>query len=358
MTVETDTTQSSEHVRPAISVVMCIHNEEEYGPAAIQSVLDQSFADFEFIIIDDASTDSTPQMLRAFAERDQRIRILTNDANLTVPRSANRGMKIARGKYIARMDSDDYSYPWRFEKQISFLESNPEFILVGGGVEYMRADGTVHRKFDRGSNPWEFDWVSLFRAPLAQPAAMFRATAVTEHSLFYDNAYNRAADFEYWQRMLQHGKGCELSGAFIKYRIHDRNISTRFSNKQKDAARRAATKNAIFRFPEIDPAEISSVFQFLYPEDVCEARMLADAMQTIAQMQARYAEREKLAPEQISDINQKTAKLLIHNALDHGLHKRHDTAPDLARLIARYAPDYLVEGVRMLRRGTLDKIAA
>lgn len=358
MTTEIGIAKSSEHDRPAISVVMCIHNEEEYGDAAIQSILDQSFTDFEFIIIDDASTDSTPQMLRRFAARDGRIRILTNDVNLTVPRCANRGMESARGKYIARMDSDDYAYPCRLEKQIEFLESNPEFILVGGGVEYMRADGTIYRKFDRGAKPWEFDWVSIFRAPLAQPAAMFRATAVTEHAQFYDDAYNRAADFEYWQRILRYGKGCELPGAFIKYRIHDRNISTRFSGKQKDAARRAAIKNAILRFPEIDAADISKLFRFLYPESLPDARTLSGAMRTIAQMQALYSAREGLSVDQIGDVNRKTAKLLIHNALSHGLHKRFDTASDVLRLVARYHADYLAEGTRILRRRALEKIAA
>lgn len=342
-------TDEREHA-PKVSVVMAIRNEEEYGPAAIQSILDQTFADFEFIIVDDASTDSTPQMLRAFAARDPRIKILTNQNNLTVPRSANRGLEIARGEYIARMDSDDYSYPHRIQEQVEFLDANPEYIIVGGGIEYIDSQNNVFRTFDRGSSWWEFEWVSFFRAPLAQPCAMFRTDVVTKHRMLYDNKFDRAADFEYWQRVLKFGYGKELPGVFVKYRWHDRNISNVFSSKQRDSAKKAGNENARIRFTKIDVDDVENLYNFLYPTAHTTDAKLAMAVRTIEKMQSEYAQEKNLTPDQTRDIRRKTAKLLIKNALDRGLHRNLKTISSFLKLITRYFPDYFSETFAIARR--------
>ena len=342
--------------RPKVSVVMAIRNEEEYGPAAIRSILDQSFTDFEFIIIDDASTDSTPQMLQSFARQDDRIQILTNEQNLTVPRSANLGLKIARGEYIARMDADDYSYPHRFADQVAFLDANPDHIIVGGGIEHIDADGKVLRTFDRGSDWWEFEWVSFFRPPLAQPSAMFRTDAVRKHRLYYDNEFDRAADFEYWQRILQFGKGCELPGIFIQYRLHNRNVSIVFSDKQHDSARRAGKKNAKLRFPDIPPEQIDTLFGFLHATRA-EFR-LKQAIHTVERMQSAFVTRNSLSTEQNRDLQRKTAKLFLNTVLQHRYYKNPGLAPTVLALIARYFPDYCAETITFANRRMRRAIAA
>lgn len=342
--------------RPKVSVIMAIRDEEKYGPIAIQSILDQTFTDFEFIIIDDASTDSTPQMLRDFAKRDKRIHVLTNEENLSVPHSANRGLELARGEYIARMDSDDYSYPHRFADQVTFLDANPDYIIVGGGLEYIDVNGAVFRRYDRGSKWWEFEWVSVFRPPLAQPCAMFRTEAVTKHNLFYDNEFDRAEDFEYWQRILRYGKGRELPGAYIQYRFHDRNVSRVYSEEQRDSARRAGKKNAALQFPEIPAEDINAVFNFLYSAGVDPT--LRQTLNTIERMQSAYAGRNNLSAKQHHDVQHKTAKLLINTALRNGLHKNFATVPDVIALIARYFPDYCAEAVAIANRRVQRAIAA
>src|ERR1051326_97584 len=110
---------------PPISVVMAVYNSEQTAPESIDSILQQTFSDFEFIIVDDGSTDATGEILRGYAELDKRIQVYTQQRSGLIA-SLNRHCRLARGRYIARMDADDISLPDRFEKQFRFLEAHPE----------------------------------------------------------------------------------------------------------------------------------------------------------------------------------------------------------------------------------------
>ena len=110
---------------PMISVIMSTYNRENYLPAAMESILNQTYTDFEFIIIDDASTDNTAKLLQEYQEKDSRIVVISNPQNLGYNKNLTTGFKLAKGKYLARMDDDDISLPTRFEKQVDFLEKTP-----------------------------------------------------------------------------------------------------------------------------------------------------------------------------------------------------------------------------------------
>ncbi len=335
---------------PCVSVVMAVHNGEKYGAAAIQSILDQSFTDFEFIIIDDASTDSTPHLLRNFSERDGRIRILTNSENLSVPRSLNRGLDTARGAYIARMDADDISLPHRLSEQVRFLEANRDFCLVGGGAQYIDACGRATNRFEAGARFWEFEWVSLFRPPLIHSSAMYRAEVVIEKCERYDHDFNRAADFEFWHRVLRHGRGCELPGVFIQYRVHNGNVSTKHAKKQREVANRASQINARKHFPQIEEGDRKLVFDFLRADVSLHPSQLKNVIATIEEMQSVFAGRHGLSPAQINDIRRKTAKLLIKAVIDRGFLHRPSGVTAALDLIARYFPEYAGDTINLLRR--------
>ncbi len=117
---------------PAISVIMPTYNRAELLPRAINSILWQTYKDFEFIIVDDGSTDDTARLLKEYADKDKRIRILRNEKNKGIAYSRQRGLDAARGKYIAVMDSDDWSVPERLQKQIDFMDKNPEIDACTG----------------------------------------------------------------------------------------------------------------------------------------------------------------------------------------------------------------------------------
>ena len=113
---------------PALTVLMPVYNTEKYLKEAVDSILQQSFPDFEFLIIDDSSTDSSAEIIAAY--RDPRIRVLKNEKNMGMSATLNKGIEMCRTELIARMDADDISYPERLEKQFRFFESNPECALL------------------------------------------------------------------------------------------------------------------------------------------------------------------------------------------------------------------------------------
>ncbi|RJQ27180.1 glycosyltransferase family 2 protein [Candidatus Parcubacteria bacterium] len=127
-----------------VSVLMSVHNAQAYLCDAVDSILNQTFNDFEFIIIDDGSTDHTLKLIQAYANKDFRIKIHKNQENYGLTRSLNLGLKLCEGKYIARMDADDFSDPSRLQKQVNYLDQNPEISLVSVGRWYIAPNGLIY----------------------------------------------------------------------------------------------------------------------------------------------------------------------------------------------------------------------
>jgi len=211
---------------PLISVVMPAYNVERYIAVAIRSILNQTFKDFELVIIDDGSTDSTPQIISKCKEIDQRIVALQNDKNLKLGRTLNKGIKAAKGKYIARMDADDISLPDRFGKQVKFMEENPEVGILGGTMVVMGKDGRViseRRYYTRDAEIRK----NIFKfSPFCHPAVIIRKT-VLEKSGLYDPCYNPVEDYELYFRIGFHAKFANLEDSLLRYRIAAGSMTTR-----------------------------------------------------------------------------------------------------------------------------------
>jgi glycosyltransferase involved in cell wall biosynthesis len=185
-----------------VSVVMAVYNEAEYISTAIESILRQTFEDFEFLIIDDGSSDKTPEIIKHYAERDGRIRHLVNETNKGLPTSLNRGIEAANGEYIARMDADDRSLPERFERQVEFLETNSDVHVVGCNVRVIGVNGEYFgdREFPQdGRDP---DTLQQEGPQVAHPSVMMRRTSVRAVD-GYRTAFKYAQDLDLWIRMAR-----------------------------------------------------------------------------------------------------------------------------------------------------------
>ena len=136
---------------PRITVLMSVYNGEKYLKEAIDSVLSQTFKDFEVLIINDGSIDKTSKILKTY--KDPRIRIINNKKNIGLTKSLNKGLKLARGEYIARMDDDDVSKPNRLEKQFEFMEKNSKYAVVGSFIEIIDSKGNLSNKVERPIKP-------------------------------------------------------------------------------------------------------------------------------------------------------------------------------------------------------------
>jgi glycosyltransferase involved in cell wall biosynthesis len=214
---------------PAISVVMPLYNTERHLPAALDSVLEQSFTDFEIIAVDDGSKDGTLGILRQYAANDPRIRVITRP-NTGIVGALNDGLGAARGEFIARMDGDDLCLPDRFAKQVDYLRNHADCVLVGSQALLIDPEGApicphTQTRFTHE----EIDHDHLNRGwPVIHPAVMMRRSAV-EKIGGYREEYKWLEDLDLFLRLAEIGRLANLPDALLKYRLHFQSVChTRF----------------------------------------------------------------------------------------------------------------------------------
>lgn len=210
-----------------ISVVMPVYNEEKYLKETIDSILNQTYTDFEFIIVNDGSTDRTDEIILSY--KDKRIVYLKNETNLQIVKTLNKGIKCAKGKYIARMDADDISLPERFEKQTAFMESNPEIGVCGTWVQIFGDNKiTRTRKYPTASN--EIKMALMFYSPIVHPSVFIRKSLFDKYA--YTEDYEKAEDYYLWYQVKNNFNFANLPQVLLKHRLHGEQTSTLFSNPQ------------------------------------------------------------------------------------------------------------------------------
>ena len=206
---------------------MPAYNAEKYIAEAVDSILGQTFGDFEFIILNDCSTDRTEEIILSYD--DPRIVYLKNEQNMGVAATLNRGLEIAKGEYIARMDADDISLPERFALQTAYLDTHPQVAVVGSSVELFGSQKSL-RHFSETSQKLKVDL--LFGCCFAHPSVMMRITMITGlHG--YDPAFNGVEDYHLWARVSQKYDLACLPQTLLRYRIHPNQITQTVTPKKQ-----------------------------------------------------------------------------------------------------------------------------
>lgn len=220
-----------EQARPLISVAMAVYNGEQYLVEAIDSILEQTFINFELIIIDDGSTDNSLQILQYYQKRDARIRLIARE-NRNLATTLNDIIDLARGKWIARMDQDDIALPQRFERQLQWLEQTDADICGS----WVRRFGTSDKRVVKLHQTDEaIKTELLFCSPFAHPTVMMR-TELVRH-LHYDRAWEKAEDYDLWERAAEAGwKMTNVPEVLLLYRVHISQISTKTAALQQQLA--------------------------------------------------------------------------------------------------------------------------
>lgn len=222
---------------PKISVVMPVYNAEKYLREAMDSILAQTLGDFEFIIIDDGSTDASAEIVRSYS--DARIRFYQNERNMGVAATLNRGLDLATGEYIARMDADDISLPERFAKQAAYLDAHPECAALGCDMELFGAQiGTFAHAHTAGQLKVDL----LFASALGHPTVMMRSTVVGREGLHYDEAYNGIEDYELWVRVAEKYDLGNLPEILLRYRMHAAQVTQNHTERYEQMHRELKTR--------------------------------------------------------------------------------------------------------------------
>lgn len=208
---------SSRPPQPVVSVLMPVHNAARFLKPAIESILSQSFEDFELNIVDDGSTDDSTDIIAAYAEKDPRIRVLRLDANRGIVQALNAGLALCRGEFVARMDADDVALPDRLINQVKKMIENPAIAALGGAVTYIDADGKELGRIRQCNVKLH---VSLLAgSPLLHPTVILRRSLLSEHHLQYHEQYRYAEDYFLWLELQQYGPLDALENVVIQYRI-------------------------------------------------------------------------------------------------------------------------------------------
>jgi glycosyltransferase involved in cell wall biosynthesis len=215
---------------PQVTVLMAVHNGAKYVDQAVGSILNQTFTDFEFLIVDDGSSDDTPKCLASY--NDQRVRIVRNPTNIGLTRSLNRGLQLARGALIARQDVDDVSHPERLRTQVEFLQHEPDVVVLGAQARYIDAAGRIKHAapWPKPTSPLAVQWQLLFEGPFIHTSVMYRKAVVWDELNGYDESFATSQDFELWLRIRNRGHLMQnLPSTLVDFRIHDESVSTRYS---------------------------------------------------------------------------------------------------------------------------------
>ncbi len=207
---------------PKVTVFIPVYNREHYVGDAIESILAQTFSDFEILLVDDGSTDSGVDKIRAFS--DPRIRLVCNKNNLGIPKTRNRGVELARGQYMAMLDSDDRAYPERLAKQVAFLDNHPEYAQVGSWCRMMNQNGHPLKKVKRQPVlPDDIHAQFLFRCAMSNRSIMARTAILQEYR--YRNDFPRCQDYELHVRLAKKYKLGNIPECLVYGRIHEQQIT-------------------------------------------------------------------------------------------------------------------------------------
>jgi glycosyltransferase involved in cell wall biosynthesis len=265
---------------PLVTVLMAVYNGERYLREAVESTLNQTFRDFEFLIIDDGSTDGTANMLRGFSEADSRVKVHSQENIGQVP-TLNRGLKLAAGRYVARMDADDISLPERLALQVEAVEANPRLGVVGTSAVVIDEDG--RRIVERPALSGDRDIRAWFQRGncMMHPTVMIRRKAIEDVG-GYRPAFAPAEDYDLWLRISEKWELNNLPQSLLHYRMHGGQLSQKNLVQQAVAAVSAQASARIRRETGRDPADglVLASMEFLQScgarEEVVHARVMDD----------------------------------------------------------------------------------
>lgn len=232
---------------PRVTVLMPVYNGERFLPDAIDSILAQTFAEFELLVVDDGSTDRSAAIVSSYA--DSRIRLVQNGENLGLIATLNRGLELARGGYVARMDCDDVSLPERLARQVSFMDAHPEIGVCGAWyLEFGASIGSVMRL---APDHESIRCGTLFNPVVGHPTVFLRKSAFRDNGLCYDAAFAHAEDYQLWARAMKCCNFANIPELLLYYRVHAQQVTRSRADEQLRSA--GEVRRALLRELGVQP---------------------------------------------------------------------------------------------------------
>jgi len=277
---------------PKVTVLMSVYNGERFLSAALESILHQTWTDFEFLIINDGSTDGSREIILSYD--DPRIRLVDNPTNIGLTKSLNRGLELARGALIARQDADDLSHPARLEKQVNFMDHHPEVALLGARHSLIDDRGcTVHNPLTlRATTPAGITWQFMLYNPVVHSAAIFRKEVVWTRLGGYDESLTRRQDFELWSRIAVAYGVANLPEILVKFRVHPGSVSANYTREDIQKIEHVFIDNLrrYLDYPQVPPAWVEYLTWMLRGKPSYPIEMPANLLTVITAIWQRFLE--------------------------------------------------------------------
>lgn len=259
----TETQNMIDEQKNLITVLMPVYNSELFVRDAIQSILHQSYQNFEFLIINDGSTDQSHTIISSFS--DSRIKYINNIANKGIVETLNEGLKLSKGRYIARMDADDIALPDRLSKQVKFLTANPTYKLCGSRALTIDITGKEINKLNRPKHSAKIKVFNLFRNAFLHPTIM--ADAETIKKFAYSEDFKYAEDYFLFSQITMAYPVANLNERLLHYRIHEGSITSKKREEMVQSELKTIAYLLSFLFDKVDQQSLLIHHSILRPED-------------------------------------------------------------------------------------------
>lgn len=247
---------------PLVSIIMPVYNGDRYLKEAIDSIVKQSFTDFEFIIINDGSTDKSEEIISSYD--DIRIVYIKNPENYKLIKTLNIGFSIAKGNYICRMDADDVSMPDRLEVQVDFMENHPEYVMAGSYVNKIDELGQRKNTIEYYTKDEDLRFAMIYYCPFIHPSMILRNDILKKNNHQFREEYIHAEDYHLWTILAEKGKVANIPLYLLEYRVHSQQISalhSEFQNKQMKLIQQEYLKRLF-------PSYSSEIISFIFNKDI------------------------------------------------------------------------------------------
>ena len=308
--------------QPLVSVLFPCYNAAEFQVQSLESILNQTYRNLEIIIIDDGSTDNTVDIVKKYADQDPRIRFYQNPENRKLIFTLNRGIEIASGKYIARMDSDDISFPERIEKLVAVLEDSPEVDFASSGFYIIDTKGKIiYTSVPKALTGKPLKFVSFFSTPLLHPGLLIRSELLKTAG--FSSEYIHCEDYELFSRLVMNGRVARnISKPLIYYRANPASVSNQYEHIQINSHTRISLRN-IESYFNITPEYFTHKIMIFRIAFTVKLKALKEAIKLLLVLRDRYIEREKCSDSEISEIDYFIIEQkidIIFQAIKHARH--------------------------------------
>ncbi|MGI6394061.1 MAG: glycosyltransferase family 2 protein [bacterium] len=287
---------------PVISVIMPVYNSEKYVKESVGSILAQTYKNFELIVADDGSTDKSFEIVAELAEKDKRIKLLKNDKNRGVSVTRNKCIDFSAGEYIALMDSDDISFPERFEKQVAFLSENRGVGLLGSSVEVINEN---EKKIGVWKYPETHDEISvemIFSSPFASSSVILRKDFVK--GFRYNEDISVAEDYDFYSRLLKNCKMHNLKDTLVKYRINSKGLTQNNLSEMECKSSEVACLYLKSQGLDLDEAHVVELRKLMSSKSI-EKNSVLKIEQYLSDMKRQLFEKTYLSNQVIKSVFQK-----------------------------------------------------